>query len=60
MVSLDADSQSKLLNLLNDKRSQMTIIVASYFNDMSAISDLKLHIELDGSISSDTSAGVKL
>lgn len=60
MVSLDADSQSKLLNLLNDKRSQMTIIVASYFNDMSVISDLKLHIELDGSISSDTSTGVKL
>lgn len=59
MVSLDADSQSKLLNLLNDKRSQMTIIVASYFNDMSAISDLKLHIELDGSISSYTSTGVK-
>lgn len=60
MVSLDAHSQSKLLSLLNYKRSQMTIIVASYFNDMSVISDLKLHIELDGSISSDTSTGVKL
>ncbi len=47
MVSLDADSQSKLLSLLNDKRNNMTIIVASYFNEISAISDLKLHIGLD-------------
>lgn len=60
MVSLDADSQTKLLNLLDDKRSQMTIIAASYFSEMSAISDLKLNIELDGSISSKTTKGAKI
>ncbi|EKO3371498.1 ATP-binding cassette domain-containing protein [Vibrio fluvialis] len=60
MVSLDADSQSKLLTLLNDKRNNMTIIVASYFNEISAISDLKLHIELDGTISIEATQGVNL
>ncbi len=60
MVSLDADSQSKLLNLLNDKRNNMTIVVASYFNEMSAISDLKLHIELDGKVSIEATQGVNL
>lgn len=60
MVSLDADSQSKLLTLLNDKRNNMTIIVASYFNEISAISDLKLHIELDGTISIEAPQGVNL
>lgn len=60
MVSLDADSQSKLLTLLNDKRNNMTIIVASYFTEMSAISDLKLHIGLDGIISNEATQGVNL
>jgi len=60
MVSLDADSQSKLLTLLNDKRNNMTIIVASYFNEISAISDLKLHIDLDGTISIEATQGVNL
>ncbi|QBF81968.1 ATP-binding cassette domain-containing protein [Shewanella maritima] len=48
MISLDADSQQRLLKLLASYRGDMTIIFASYFTSIRALSDIHLHIDTQG------------
>ncbi|QLE84124.1 ATP-binding cassette domain-containing protein [Shewanella sp. Scap07] len=48
MVSLDADSQQRLINVLQAQRGQMTIICASYFDSIKAISDMHIHLDAEG------------
>lgn len=52
MVSIDADSQSRLLSLLNEKRGDMTIIIASYFDEVIALSDSQISLSIEGRLSS--------
>ncbi|GIU50059.1 ABC transporter transmembrane domain-containing protein [Shewanella sp. KT0246] len=44
MISLDADAQSRLLNLLEKLKQQMTIITASHFLELANISDSNIEI----------------
>ncbi|MEM6189540.1 ABC transporter transmembrane domain-containing protein [Shewanella scandinavica] len=48
MVSLDADSQQRLLALLLELKNHITLIVASYFTEIAAISDYRIHISSQG------------
>ncbi len=52
MVSLDADSQARLLQVLMERRGQMTVVIASYFDEVAALSDMQIalgeHGELAG------------
>ncbi|KEK27113.1 ABC transporter transmembrane domain-containing protein [Shewanella xiamenensis] len=48
MVSLDADSQQRLLALLLELKNHITLIVASYFTEITAISDYRIHISSQG------------
>ena len=45
MVSLDSDSQARLLSLLTTLKGDMTIIAASYFDELSKISDKTITLE---------------
>lgn len=51
MVSLDADSQTRLLSLLKESKGEMTILVASHFKDVAHISDYCINIDQTGSAS---------
>ncbi|GIU06469.1 MULTISPECIES: ABC transporter transmembrane domain-containing protein [unclassified Shewanella] len=48
MISLDADSQARLLTLLTRYRGKMTIICASHFTTLAEISDLRVNITPQG------------
>ncbi|MGL5485449.1 MAG: ABC transporter transmembrane domain-containing protein [Shewanella sp.] len=48
LVSLDADSQQRLLALLLELKNHITLIVASYFTEIAAISDYRIHISSQG------------
>ena len=48
MVSLDADSQNRLLALLLQYRGEMTIIIASYFDEIAQLSDFCIDISQHG------------
>lgn len=48
MVSLDADSQQRLLALLLELKNHITLIVASYFTEIATISDYRIHISSQG------------
>lgn len=48
MVSLDADSQGRLLSLLSQNKGEMTVVVASYFTELTHISDYLIDIEQQG------------
>lgn len=50
MVSLDADSQTRLLALLNEKRGSMTIVIASFFNEVKTLSDVQLRLTTEGQL----------
>ncbi|MDO6774649.1 ABC transporter transmembrane domain-containing protein [Shewanella sp. 3_MG-2023] len=45
MISLDADAQNKLLNLLAQLKQQMTIVAASHYSELGKISDEVVTIE---------------
>ena len=48
MISLDADSQARLLSLLNQYKGKMTIVCASHFSALAEISDLRVNINPQG------------
>ncbi|MCT7942506.1 ABC transporter transmembrane domain-containing protein [Shewanella holmiensis] len=48
MVSLDTDSQQRLLALLQEYRGEMTIIIASYFDEIAQLSDFCIDISQHG------------
>ncbi|MDO6765138.1 ABC transporter transmembrane domain-containing protein [Agarivorans sp. 1_MG-2023] len=51
MLSLDVDAQQRLLALLNKLKGEMTVIVASHFDEIKAYSDIQLRIAEDGLVS---------
>lgn len=48
MISLDADSQTRLINVINRYRGNMTIICASHFAELATNSDLRVNIGASG------------
>jgi ABC-type bacteriocin/lantibiotic exporter with double-glycine peptidase domain len=40
MISLDSDSQARLLTLLNSLKGELTVLAVSYFDELSKISDI--------------------
>ncbi|MCG9747870.1 ABC transporter transmembrane domain-containing protein [Shewanella sp. Isolate8] len=57
MVSLDADSQSRLLQVLAERRGQMTVVIASYFDEVAALSDMQIALGEQGELVSQVQGG---
>jgi len=48
MISLDADSQARLVNVINRHKGEMTIICASHFAELANHAELKVNIDSTG------------
>ncbi|MCL1057356.1 ATP-binding cassette domain-containing protein [Shewanella gelidimarina] len=48
MISLDVDSQTRLINMLNSYKGQTTILCASHFSELASNSDLRINITEHG------------
>ncbi|WP_220720854.1 ABC transporter transmembrane domain-containing protein [Agarivorans litoreus] len=50
MLSLDADAQQRLLALLSKQGDDMTVLIASHFEEVKAHSDVLINVAEDGSL----------
>ncbi|MCG9695573.1 ABC transporter transmembrane domain-containing protein [Shewanella sp. Isolate11] len=48
MVSLDVESQARLLSLLQQQKGEMTILISSYFTEIANVSDFIIDISQSG------------
>ena len=48
MISLDADSQARLINVINSYKGTMTIICASHFKELAQHAELRVNIDNAG------------